>query len=98
MCEEDKDVWGKKIDARFSPIPINTTAQLGKVVIAEGVVHAEKRFTTMAIECVIGYIERKNGCSNLANVEQELAYLNGCKVRVIFEILKLPQKEEGKVQ
>ena len=80
--------------SKFSPIPRNTKAKLGEIVLAEGVINVQKRLIetpTLSLEDIVGTFDRENGASNFAIVETDLAHLNGCKVRVKVEILEVPK-------
>lgn len=89
--------WNRKLKeeaktkSKFEPIPKNTKVKVGKFVLAEGIIDVEKRYTTFPTETIVGLFRRENGASNFGNVEHDLAWLNGCKVRVEVEILEVPK-------
>lgn len=46
----------------------------------------------------VGLFVNKNGASNFANVERDLAHLNGCEVEVRIKILKFPTIQDTSKQ
>jgi hypothetical protein len=90
MSEKDID-----LKSWFKPLPKNTKAKLGEFVSAEGVIDVQKRYTELPTETIVGLFKREDGASNIANVEHDLAALNGCKVRVKIEVLEVPKEEKG---
>lgn len=80
-------------EIRFVPIRKNTKAKLGEFICAEGVIDVQKRFTDMPTETIVGLFVRETGASNIGNVERDLEFLNGCRVRVKIEVLEVAKEE-----
>lgn len=88
-------------ETRFVPIPKNTTAKLGEFVCVEGVIDVERRYTDMPTTTIVGIFKRENGATCIGEVDRDLEFLNGCKIRVKIEILETakvePEKEKVSV-
>jgi len=69
-------------------------------VSASGVLDIERRHIKIEsalfnFQDFIGVFKRENGASNFANVELDLAGLNGCEVEVKIKVLKFPSNHKG---
>lgn len=87
-------VWEEKLP-KFLPVE-KSPALPHEVVIAEGWVEVSKLHTEIPDELhhtfrYVGGFKHENGWSNLANVEDYLAHLNGCLVRITMEVQEYPK-------
>lgn len=51
-------------------------------------------FPIVHMEDFVGMVTRKDGGSNFANVERDLAHLNGCDVEVRIKIVAFPKSQK----
>jgi hypothetical protein len=76
--------------------PTKTSIKEGyEFVSASGTLEVEQRLIKIpdalfSFQDYVGLFTRKDGAANLANVERDLAVLNGCEVEVRIKILKFP--------